>query len=91
MKKANTTTPEKVIECAPQGTTTGVASDAPKKISADIAETNEAENAKRAGDNTPEEATEVASEEAATELTADKDFKLVVTEALKKVDLNLSV
>ena len=51
---------------------------------------DDAEKVKKAEDTTPEKATEVASEEATTELTANKDFKLVVAEALKKVDLNLS-
>ena len=32
----------------------------------------------------------MAVQEDSTELTADKDFGLVVAEALKKVDLNLS-
>ena len=38
----------------------------------------------------PSEKAEMAVQEDSTELTADKDFELVVAEALKKVDPNLS-
>ena len=45
----------------------------------DTAETDDTEEVKKAEDTTPEKATEVASEEATTELTAKKDFALIVT------------
>ena len=53
----------------------------------DTAETDDVEKVKKAGDTTPEK----ASEEATTKLMAEKDLELVVTEALKKVDFNLSL
>ena len=64
-------------DATPEKATTEVAADAtPRKVSTEIAEI---------------QTQEVSSvQEDSTELAADKDFKLVVAEALKKVDLNLS-
>ena len=60
-----------------------MASDAtPKKVSADITEMEAQE--------VSSEKAEMAIQEDSTELAADKDFEPVVTEALKKVGLNLS-
>ena len=47
--------------------------------------TAQEDSTKMTADSTPEE-----DPQEKAELAADKDFKLVVAEALKKVDLNLS-
>ena len=75
---ADDTTPEKA--------TTEVAADTTQEDSTEMAEMAAQEDStEMAADSTPEE----GSQEKA-ELAADKDFELVVAEALKKVDLNLS-
>ena len=82
-KEAEDTTPEKATEVASEKATTEVASNAtPNKVSADIAEMEAQE--------VSSEKAEMAIKEDSTELAANKDFEPVVTEALKKVDLNLS-
>ena len=82
-KKAEDTTPEKATEVASEKATTKVAADAtPRKVSTEIAETQTQE--------VSSEKAEMAVQEDSTELAANKDFELVIAEALKKVDLNLS-
>ena len=78
VKKAEVTTTENVSEKA----ITKVASDAPKKVSADRdkIETQEVSSEKA----------EISAQERSTESTADKDSEQIVTGTLKKVDLNLS-
>ena len=81
-KKAEVTTPEKVTEGASEKATNEVASDAPKRVSAD--------SAKIETEEVSSEKAEISAQEDSTESTADEDSERIVTETLKKVDLNLS-
>ena len=82
-KKAEDTTPEKA--------TTKVAANAtPKKVTTETAEMAAQEDStEMAADSTPKEDSQEKAKLPAHEV-ADKDFELVVAEALERVGLNLS-